>query len=67
MEPIIIAEGVEIAIEIVGAMCGGAAISEVLPFFKKIKSNGILHLGWNLLKAGFNLWKERDKASTAAK
>lgn len=61
MEPIIVEEGVWIAIEIVGAMCGGATISEVLPFIGKTKSNGILHLGWNLLKAGFKLWKERDK------
>jgi hypothetical protein len=59
MEPIIIAEGIEIAAEIVFGAGVGAAVSEALPFFKKTKHNGLLHLAWNILKAGFDLWKKR--------
>lgn len=42
--------GVEMADAIIAALAGSAAVSEILPFVKKIKANSALQLVWNVLK-----------------
>lgn len=43
--------GVELIDVIVTALCGSAAVSEVLPHIKRIKANSVFQLAFNVLKA----------------
>lgn len=50
-----ILESIELIHVIVALIIMTAVISEILPFFKKIKANSMAQLFLNLLKAGFRL------------
>ncbi len=45
-----IIEGIELADVIITALCGSAAVSEVLPHMKTVKANSTFQLCWNALR-----------------
>lgn len=53
-----IVEGIEVADMIFAAVAGNYAISEALPFVKKVKANSTLQLGFNILKAVLGVFKK---------
>jgi len=61
MEPIIIAEGIEIGIEIVAAIGGSALLSEALPFISRVKSNSTLQLVFNMLKTILSVFRKKEQ------
>jgi hypothetical protein len=60
-----IIQGVELADVALTALAGSAAVSEALPFMKKVKANSTLQLCFNILKAAVNIFKNsKSKAAT---
>jgi hypothetical protein len=58
-----IIDGIELADMIIAAICGSAAVSEILPHLKKVKANSTFQLCLNVLRAisGVLTGNRRDK------